>query len=480
MITTSLERLAEVVGGTAYDAHAVEVTAPATLDSRHVEPGGLFVAVRGAHVDGHAFAPAALAAGAAAVLAERRVEGPCVVVDDVELALARLARDVRDRLDGCVVVGVTGSQGKTSVKDLLAQVLGAAAPTVATAGNYNNELGVPLTVLRAEAGTRFLVVEMGARAIGNIAELCAIARPDIGVVLNVGSAHLGEFGSVEAIARTKGELVESLPPQGVAVLNADDPAVAAMRARTSATVRTYGTGPDADVRAEDVRVGDDGEPRFVLRAQGETVAVHVPLLGAHQASNAAAAATVALAAGMSLDAVAQALSQVTTRSAWRMERSVRADGLVVVNDAYNANPESVAAALQALAAMSHGRRVVAVLGEMLELGGAADAAHSAVGSLAADLGVTQVVAVGAGAHAVHEAAAAAGAASVAVDDLDGALAWLRGYLRADDIVLVKASRASGLERVAAALLAEPGGQGTVADAESGSDEARDDEGNDAR
>ncbi|QMW67765.1 UDP-N-acetylmuramoyl-tripeptide--D-alanyl-D-alanine ligase [Mumia sp. ZJ1417] len=480
MITTALGRVAEIVGGTPYDVEGVDVTAPATLDSRRVESGGLFVAVRGEHVDGHDFAPAAYASGAAAVLGERRVDGPCVVVDDVEAALARLARDVRDRLDGCVVVGVTGSQGKTSVKDLLAQVLDASAPTVATAGNYNNELGVPLTVLRAEAATRYLVVEMGARAVGNIAALCAIARPDIGVVLNVGTAHVGEFGSVEAIARTKGELVESLPAHGVAVLNADDPAVAAMRSRTVATVRTYGTTPGADVVADDVRVGDDGEPRFVLRADGLSAAVHVPLLGAHQASNAAAATAAALAAGLSLDSVVEALAHVTNRSAWRMERSVRSDGLMVVNDAYNANPESVAAALRAVVAMAHGRRVVTVLGEMLELGGAAGAAHASVGSLAADLGVTQVVAVGVGARQIHEAAAAAGADSVLVDDLDDALAWLRGYLRAGDIVLVKASRASGLERLAAALLAETDPQRRVADAESTSGEARDDEGNDAR
>ncbi|MFD1826596.1 UDP-N-acetylmuramoyl-tripeptide--D-alanyl-D-alanine ligase [Mumia zhuanghuii] len=476
MITTALGRVAEIVGGTPYGVEGVDVTAPATLDSRRVESGGLFVAVRGEHVDGHDFAPAAYASGAAAVLGERRVDGPCVVVDDVEAALARLARDVRDRLDGCVVVGVTGSQGKTSVKDLLAQVLDASAPTVATAGNYNNELGVPLTVLRAEAATRYLVVEMGARAVGNIAALCAIARPDIGVVLNVGTAHVGEFGSVEAIARTKGELVESLPAHGVAVLNADDPAVAAMRSRTVATVRTYGTTPGADVVADDVRVGDDGEPRFVLRADGLSAAVHVPLLGAHQASNAAAATAAALAAGLSLDSVVEALAHVTNRSAWRMERSVRSDGLMVVNDAYNANPESVAAALRAVVAMAHGRRVVTVLGEMLELGGAAGAAHASVGSLAADLGVTQVVAVGVGAHQIHEAAAAADADSVLVDDLDDALAWLRGYLRAGDIVLVKASRASGLERLAATLLAEPDPQRRVADAESTSD----DEGNDAR
>ncbi|MGH1562681.1 UDP-N-acetylmuramoyl-tripeptide--D-alanyl-D-alanine ligase [Mumia sp. DW29H23] len=459
MIATSLTRVAEIVGGTAYEADGVVVTGPATLDSRAVTTGGLFVAVQGEHVDGHAYASAALRAGAAAVLAERTVEGPCVVVDDVPRALGLLAADVRGRLDGCTVVGVTGSQGKTSVKDLLAQVLSRGAATVATAGNYNNELGVPLTVLRAEETTRFLVVEMGARALGNIAELCAIARPDFGAVLNVGSAHLGEFGSVETIARTKGELVEALPADGVAVLNADDPTVAAMRSRTAARVVTYGAAADADVAVHDLVVGADGEPRFRLVAGGEGVDVHVPLLGAHQASNAAAATAVALAVGLDLATVADALRSVVTRSSWRMERLVREDGLVLVNDAYNANPESTAAALRAVVAMRGEGRVVAVLGEMLELGGATHQAHLDVGTLAADLGVTHVVAVGPGARPVHEAALAAGGDSVAVDDVSDAVAWLRSYAGAGDVVLVKASRASGLERVAAALMSAPEDEG---------------------
>ncbi|MDD9349221.1 UDP-N-acetylmuramoyl-tripeptide--D-alanyl-D-alanine ligase [Mumia sp.] len=480
MIATSLARVADLVGGTAYDSDDVVVTGPATLDSRDVASGGLFVAVRGEHVDGHEYAPAALRAGAAAVLGERRVDGPCVVVDDVTRALGTLAADVRDRLDGCTVIGVTGSQGKTSVKDLLAQVLTRAGTTVATAGNYNNELGVPLTVLRADPDTRFLVVEMGARALGNIAELCAIARPDVGAVLSVGSAHLGEFGSVETIARTKGELVEALPPQGVAVLNADDATVAAMATRTRARVVTYGMSDDADVAVRDLAVGPDGEPRFRLVAGDESVGVHVPLLGAHQASNAAAAAAVALAVGMDLPTVSDALGAATTRSAWRMERLVGDDGLVVVNDAYNANPESTAAALRAVAAMRGEGRVVAVLGEMLELGDASHRAHSDVGSLAADLGVTHVVAVGSGARPIHEAVLAAGAPSVAVDDVNDAVAWLRTYAGPGDIVLVKASRASGLERVADALLSPPAQHERVAGTEPEDGGGRDDEGNDGR
>ncbi|WP_370619217.1 UDP-N-acetylmuramoyl-tripeptide--D-alanyl-D-alanine ligase [Mumia sp. Pv 4-285] len=467
MIATPLTRVAEIVGGTAYDAADVVVTGPATLDSRAVSSGGLFVAVRGEHVDGHDYVDGAVRGGAVAVLAERRVDAPCVVVDDVALALARLATDVRSRLTGCTVVGITGSQGKTSVKDLAAQVLLRGGATVATAGNYNNELGVPLTVLRADADTRFLVVEMGARALGNIAELCAIAGPHVGAVLNVGTAHLGEFGSVETIERTKGELVEALGPDGVAVLNADDPRTAAMRSRTTARVTTYGAAEDADVQIRDLVVGRDGEPTFTLVAGSDSAEVHVPLLGAHQASNAAAAAAIALAVGLEVETIADALGSVVTRSAWRMERHVRADGLVVVNDAYNANPESVGAALRAVTAMREDGRVVAVLGEMLELGGAARRAHADVGTLAADLGVTQVVAVGSGSRPVHDAATAAGTASVHVDDVAAAVAWLQRYVREGDIVLVKASRASGLERVAAALLTE-GGDG------------RDDEGNDGR
>jgi UDP-N-acetylmuramoyl-tripeptide--D-alanyl-D-alanine ligase len=448
MIALTLRELAGVAGGTLHGDPDVTVTGAPFVDSRAVEPGGLFVAVAGEHVDGHDFAPAALAGGAAAVLASRPVAGPCVVVDDVVAALGRVARHVVDRLDGLRVVGVTGSAGKTSVKDLLAHLLAGFGPTVAPTGSFNNELGVPLTVLRADPSTRFLVVEMGARGIGHIRLLCDIAPPDVAVVLNVGSAHLGEFGSPENTARAKGELVEALRPDGTAVLNADDHRVAAMASRTSARVLTFGA-ESADVVVTDVRADSVGELDLVVVHDGRRRDAHLPLLGAHQAANAAAALTVVAALGLDVDAAMDALATARPASPMRMQREVRADGLLVVNDAYNANPESAAAAVDALVSLGPGRTTYAVLGEMLELGEGSVAAHRALGEHAVARGVDHVLAVGPGAAPVAEGA---GERGVAVADTDAAVAWLRERVGPGDAVLVKASRGARLERVADALL----------------------------
>ena len=463
MIALSLAEVAATVGGTVGGPGLdVVVTAPASFDSRAVQPGGLFVAVAGERVDGHAFVPGALANGAVASLATRAVDGPHVLVDDAVVALGLLARRVVDRLvaGGLVVVGVTGSSGKTSTKDLLAAVLEPLGATVATQGSLNNELGVPLTVLTADASTRHLVVEMGARGAGHIADLCAVAPPRIGVVLNVGAAHAGEFGSKEATAVAKSELVAALPAGadgGVAVLNADDPLVAAMAAVTGARVVSFGLGADAGIRAEDVRLDDAGRPRFRLRvAAGEVVEVALPLHGAHHVANALAAAAVALQLGGTPAGVAAALGSAVPRSRWRMEVVERADGVTVVNDAYNANPESMRAALAALVAIAGARRSWAVLGEMRELGAASAAEHEEVGRLARRSGVGRLVLVGEGARPVHEAALAEGALdgeeSVLVPDVPAALALLDATLRPGDVVLVKASRSSGLEKVAEGLL----------------------------
>ncbi len=459
MIAMTLGEIAEVVAASGqragvHDADpGTPVTGAAFLDSRDPVPGGLFVALAGDHVDGHDFASGAVAGGAAAALAARPTGVPSVVVGDVRAALQALARVVLERLrarGGPVVVGITGSQGKTSVKDMLAAVLAAGGPTVATYGSFNNELGLPLTVLRAGTSTRFLVLEMGARGAGHIAELCAIAPPDIAVVVNVGQAHLGEFGSQDAITRAKGELVEALSPGGTAVLNHDDARVAAMTARTTERVLTFGTTPGADVGMADLRLDDLGRPAFTLTYAGETAEVALRLLGEHQAVNAAAAAATALVAGVPLPATASALAGVAALSPWRMELSERDDGLIVVNDAYNANPESMAAALDTLAGIGArtGRRTLAVLGEMRELGGAGDAEHRRVGLLTMELGIDRLVVVGEGARAMGET----NDTSVLVEGVADAVTWLRENVRGSDVVLVKASRAAGLERVARALL----------------------------
>ncbi len=456
------------------------VTGPVVVDSRLVAPGALFVAISGERVDGHDFAAGAVAAGAAAVLATRRTGVPGVVVNDTVVALGRLAGLVVSRLaaESLTVVGVTGSQGKTSTKDLIAAVLetygpsghsGGTTRTIAPPGSFNNEIGLPLTALRADADTRYLVLEMGARGAGHIAYLCGIAPPKVGVVLNVGVAHVGEFGSREAIAVAKGELVEALPASGVAVLNADDPLVAAMAERTLARVVTFGLAEGAHVRAADVTLDASGRPRFTLLTPTGRAAVELPLHGEHHVSNALAAAAVACVLGMETEAIAAALAAATPRSKWRMEVTDRPDGVTVVNDAYNANPDSVRAALKALVAIAGPRRSWAVLGEMRELGESSAAEHEAVGRLVADMKVSRVVVVGDGARATHAGALGAGtweSEPVYVPDAADALALLRRELEPSDVVLVKASRAAGLEAVALALLAgEPVGEPTAAAAE---------------
>jgi UDP-N-acetylmuramoyl-tripeptide--D-alanyl-D-alanine ligase len=459
VIPMTLAEVAAVVDGEVHDdPDAVTVTGPAFFDTRTPEPGGLFAAFVGERADGHAYAVAAIESGAAAVLGSRPTGVPTVVVDDPQEALGRLATHLLERLPAIRVLAVTGSQGKTSTKDLLTTVLSDAAPTVATAGSFNNELGLPVTVLRSDESTRFLMLEMGARGIGHLRTLCAIARPDVSLVLNVGKAHLGEFGTQDDIATAKGELVEALTEEGTAVLNADDPRVAAMAARTSGQVVTFGTGADADVRLGDVTLDEDGRPHFTLTHRGESVDVALRLVGRHQAMNAAAAVAAATAVGIPLAAAGASLGRVETLSRWRMEVHTREDGVTVVNDAYNANPGSMEAALDALVALGGTtRRTVAVLGEMRELGESATAEHEGVGRLAVRLGVHRVVAVGEAARGVHAGALEAGAngeEAVLVEDNDTAVRWLEDHLRPGDVVLLKASRGAQLDRVADALLTQ--------------------------
>ncbi|MEV8564240.1 UDP-N-acetylmuramoyl-tripeptide--D-alanyl-D-alanine ligase [Streptomyces sp. NPDC051322] len=470
MITLSLTEIAEIVGGHTYDIPdpAVQVTGPVVTDSRAVQPGGLFVAFAGEHADGHDFAQRAVAAGAVAVLATRRIGAPAIVVDDVTVALGALARTVVERL-GTEVVALTGSAGKTSTKDLIAQLLQRKGPTVYPEGNLNNEIGLPLTALRAERDTRYLVLEMGARYIGDIRYLTGLVPPKTGLVLNVGTAHIGEFGGREQIAQAKGEMVESLPESGVAVLNADDPLVRAMASRTKARVLLFGEADEADVRAENVRLTATGQPAFTLHTPTGCSDVTLRLYGEHHVSNALAAAAVAHEQGMSVDEIAPALSEAGTLSRWRMEVTERPDGVTVVNDAYNANPESMRAALRALAAMgeasrARGGRTWAVLGQMAELGDESFAEHDAVGRLAVRLNVSKLVAVGGREASWLQLGAynegSWGEESVHVSDAEAAVDLLRRELRAGDVVLVKASRSVGLEQVADALLDRGTGTGT--------------------
>ncbi|MGW1280195.1 UDP-N-acetylmuramoyl-tripeptide--D-alanyl-D-alanine ligase [Streptomyces tsukubensis] len=453
----SLAAVASVTGGLLTDVPDPDtlVTEPLVFDSRSVKPGSLFLALAGDRTDGHTFAADAVRAGATAVLATRPVGVPAVVVDDVLKAAARLAEHlIRFCLTDTTVVAITGSAGKTSTKDLIAQVLSGLGPTVATEQSFNNEIGLPVTVSRATAGTRHLVLEMGARHLGDIQALTTVAPPEISVVTNVGTAHLGEFGSQAAIAQAKGEIIEALPRHGLAVLNADDPLVRAMATRTSARVVLFGQSETATVRATDIVLDPDGRPRYTLITPAGTAPVRLRLAGSVQVPNSLAAAAVGVETGLGADDVAELLSAAAPVSRWRMESTTRPDGITIVNDAYNANPDSTRSSLQTLAAMGRaaGRRTVAVLGQMNELGADSRAAHESIGRTAASLGVDQLVVIGGDeARWMQKAAKAAGLGAVHLPDQDTALELLRQTLLPGDVVLVKASRDVQLQHLAEAL-----------------------------
>ncbi|MFJ3875864.1 UDP-N-acetylmuramoyl-tripeptide--D-alanyl-D-alanine ligase [Streptomyces sp. NPDC090077] len=456
MIPLSLESVAAAVGGRLCDVPdaALLVTAPATVDSRAVEPGGLFAALAGEHADGHAFAAEAVRAGAVAVLAARPVGVPAVVVDDVLDALAALARRVLAAAPEAMVIGLTGSAGKTSTKDLIAQVLPGHGPTTATVKSFNGEIGMPLTITHLDRDVRYLVLEMGARGIGHISRLTRIAPPAVGLVLNVGTAHVGEFGGREQIARAKGELVEALPAKGIAILNADDPLVAAMASRTRAQVMTFGTARGTDVRAVDMRLDPEGRASFTLVAAGCDARVSLNLHGPHHVSNALAAAAVAIGLGADVEKTADALSRAVPVASGRMVVTDRSDRVRVINDAFNANPDSMEAALAALQAMSGGRRTIAVLGEMKELGADAVDGHRQVGRLVAAAGVDVLVSVGGtDAQAMADAAQdnAPGLTVFGARDRDEALTLARDLIEPGDMVLVKGSHSVGLEHTAERL-----------------------------
>lgn len=428
-------------------------------DSRAVQPGDLFVAIVGEHHDGHAFAAEAVARGAVAVVASRPVPQPHLLVADTLLAYGRIAAGYRTSLSAAVI-GVTGSSGKTSTKDILAQLLAAAGPTVAPPGSFNNEIGLPATILSADEHTEFLVLEMGMRGLGHIQYLCDLARPTIGVLLNVGSAHTEVVGSVAAVLQAKSELPRSLPPTGTAVLLADNPEILSLREQLTCSVITFGESESADVRVADIALDAAARPSFDLSYGGETRRLTLRLPGEHQALNAAAAGAAAIAAGLSFAAVCEALLNVVPRSRWRMEVTECPDGVTVVNDAYNANVESMRAGLKALKAMAKGRRTWAVLGEMREIEESVRS-HDEIGRLCVRLDISRLLAVGPAGKIMQIGAREEGSwgnEAQWVEDVPAAIAQLDAEVRPGDIVYVKASRAIGLERVAEAVIARHSGE----------------------
>jgi UDP-N-acetylmuramoyl-tripeptide--D-alanyl-D-alanine ligase len=387
----------------------------------------------------------------AAVAREDADVARAIRVRDPLAAMGALAEFVRGRL-GATTIAITGSSGKTGTKDLTAAACAAERRTVAANASFNNQIGVPLTIFGADEDTEVLVIEVGSRGIGHIASLAPMIRPDVAVITNIGPAHIGMFGSLENTAKAKGELVESLSPDGTAVLNADDSLVDSLGARTRAHIVRFGRAAGADVRAEDVVLDQDARASFTLLDGDERAAVSLRIPGEHMVSNALAAAAAARAAGVSLRGAAEGLTRAEG-SAWRMELH-DVDGRRILNDAYNANPDSTAAALKALVAMSRGRPSWAVLGYMAELGAETAAAHDRAGRLAVRLGVSHLVTVGEDARAIHEAARLEGmfgGEAIFAATIEEAIAVLRARLEPDAVVLVKASRAAGLERIAQAL-----------------------------
>lgn len=495
MIRYTLADIARITGGALIPGSDPDtvVDGPAEFDSRRVRPGSLFIALPGAHVDGHDFVPQAHADGAAASLVAQDVQAPAVKMpvagsgdrvtsnayafsvdtsgrtEAVVLGLSRLARHTVDVLSGAdlTVVGVTGSAGKTSTKDFLATVLRDVAPTVAPPGSFNNEIGLPYTALRCTTDTRYLIAEMSARGIGHIAHLARITPPNIGVVLNVGSAHIGEFGSQDNIARAKSEILQNLRPGGVAVLNADDPLVAAMRSVCDGTVIYYGVrgrhcplvtamGSSAvEICASDVCLDDLARPRFTLSTPTGSADVQLQVSGEHQVSNALAAAAVGHVIGLPVARIAQLLTSHVAASAHRMDVKKRNDGVIIINDSYNANPDSMRAAIAALARTSahNTGESWAVLGQMAELGADAVTAHEEIADVLAQHHIDHLVTVGCdvNTHALAVAAEYAGIATIATESNDAALNVIASGVHPGDTVLVKASHADGLWRIAEEL-----------------------------
>jgi UDP-N-acetylmuramoyl-tripeptide--D-alanyl-D-alanine ligase len=456
VIPLRLAELNDALGGTLTLPHRVAadtvVSGSVQTNSTLVEPGSIFFALPGEVTDGHLFATDAVERGAALVVAERPLDLPIplLVVPDGVTALADLARLVvaRVRASGNLkVIGITGSNGKTTTKNLLQAILSAEGPTVAPVASFNNHVGAPITMTQVEVSTKYLISEMGASHSGEIARLVGIAMPDISVVLKVGLAHAGEFGGIEATQRAKSEIVRELPASAVAVLNADDGRVVAMAELTAARVVRFGLAPDAEVRAEDVRATASGT-RFTLVVDGAAHEVALRILGEHHVSNALAALTVARELGVPVERAIAAIEAVPRAERWRMEVLQPGGGITVINDAYNASPDSTAAALKTLAQIREpGQRTVAVLGEMAELGEFSHDEHDRLGRLVVRLNIGKLVVVGEGARHIHAAAGLEGSwdgESVFVPDLDAAYDLLREQLRAGDVVLVKSSKSARL------------------------------------
>jgi len=451
MIPMKASEIAIIVNGTLHGGDPVVSAAP-VIDSKQAVNASLFIAIKGEHVDGHDYVSDAFSRGSVLALTSRPVSETHILVDDVVIALGKLAQHVRSNLLNLIVIGITGSQGKTTAKELLASILSSAAVTVAPQGNFNNEIGAPLSLLQCTEETKYCIVEMGARHRGDIAHLCTIAQPNIGVVLKVGSAHLGVFGSIQAIAETKSELIQSLSSEGVAILGTYDVFTPAMSTKHKGKTITFGESIECDIRATDIEIRE-GRAHFDLITPEGRSAVALRIAGLHQVANALAVAAVATVLGFSLDQIASGLSTAESHAKWRMEIH-ELPSLVLINDAYNASPEAMAAALQTLVlfAQERGGESWAFLGKMHELGESSSADHADIGTLASEVGIDHLVCVGAPEYAASIPASSATTVHLCAE-VSEALGVAKN-LNKGDVVLVKASRSERLELLAEALSAQ--------------------------
>ncbi|MFM7014471.1 MAG: UDP-N-acetylmuramoyl-tripeptide--D-alanyl-D-alanine ligase [Actinomycetota bacterium] len=453
MIKISALKLADVLAGELIGDPSATVSSSVETDSRLVNLGSLFVAKRGEQTDGHLFVGDALQKGASVAIVERKVDEPIsqVVVKDSVRALGLLAKWLLAELkiSGQLrVIGITGSNGKTTTKNMLREILSKVGTTIAPIESYNNSVGAPISMLKADEQTRFLVVEMGAEGLGSIDYLAQIAKPDFAAILKIGMAHAGEFGGIEQTAIIKGELARALEAGSNLVLNSDDALVAALEKQTKATVHFFGSTKESSYWASDIELTKAGTSFVLHWPDGESSKIELKILGEHHINNALAAAAVANLAGASHREIVDALQGMELAERWRMQRMIRNDGVVIINDAYNASPDSMKAALQTLAQLGRmGSRTIAVLGEMAELGEYSVAEHDAIGRLVVRLNIDQLVVVGEGAKLIHMGASQEGSwdgESKFFPTIAEALAYLRGILTSGDTVLVKSSKSANL------------------------------------
>ncbi|MBJ7280946.1 MAG: UDP-N-acetylmuramoyl-tripeptide--D-alanyl-D-alanine ligase [Rhodoluna sp.] len=464
MLKLSVLEIARIVSAEVFGNGEVAISASVETDSRKITHGSLFVAKRGEVTDGHLFIDSAIENGAVAVLVEHRVQQdiPQLVVADVVKALGLLAMYVVAEVKSkgkLQVIGVTGSNGKTTTKNMLREILSNSGSTVSPEESFNNEVGAPYSMLKINEQTNYLVVELGAGGPGSIRYLTQMCNPDIGIELKVGLAHAGEFGGIENTTNIKAELVEEISADSIALLNIDDTRVMQMQPRTKARIVSFGTNKDAMYRATDISGSIVGTSFNFHSPKHLPVKVQLRILGEHHVYNALASLASADLLGLDISSAITALESMQIAERWRMELGYRSDGLTVINDAYNASPESVRAALQTLAELGRqsGKKTVAVIGEMAELGEYSVAEHDAIGRVVVRLNLGQLVVVGSKAKMVHMGASLEGSwdgESKYFEQISEAEAYLREMLTGEEIVLVKSSKSANLRYLGDSLLEE--------------------------